>query len=308
MRKVIGIGETILDIIFKDEIPTAAVPGGSSFNGIVSLARAGIKTCFISETGNDKVGDLIVQFMQENQISTSYINRFPDGKSPVSLAFLDAKNEASYLFYKEYPRQRLETIFPVIEPDDIVLFGAYYSLNQATRHKVVEFLEYARSREAIIYYDPNFRSSHSSEAIKLTPDILENMEFADLVRGAIHDFRYMFGLDDAELVYRQKVQLHCPNFICTQSQGPVLLRTNSINKEYSIPQIPVVSTIGAGDNFNAGIIYGLLKYQVTRSQLNSLSPKVWDKIIRYGMEFSADVCQSYNNSISSSLVENLKQQ
>ena len=31
MRKVIGIGETILDILFKDEQPTAAVPGGSVF-------------------------------------------------------------------------------------------------------------------------------------------------------------------------------------------------------------------------------------------------------------------------------------
>ena len=34
MRKVIGIGETILDILFKDSQPTAAVPGGSVFNGI----------------------------------------------------------------------------------------------------------------------------------------------------------------------------------------------------------------------------------------------------------------------------------
>ena len=38
MRKVIGIGETILDIIFRNGQPTAAVPGGSVFNGVVSLA------------------------------------------------------------------------------------------------------------------------------------------------------------------------------------------------------------------------------------------------------------------------------
>ena len=35
-RKVIGIGETILDILFKNDQPTAAVPGGSVFNGIIS--------------------------------------------------------------------------------------------------------------------------------------------------------------------------------------------------------------------------------------------------------------------------------
>ena len=40
MRKVIGIGETVLDIIFKNERPVSAVPGGSVYNGIISLGRA----------------------------------------------------------------------------------------------------------------------------------------------------------------------------------------------------------------------------------------------------------------------------
>ena len=42
-RKVIGIGETILDVLFKGNQPTAAVPGGSVFNGIISLGRMGVK-------------------------------------------------------------------------------------------------------------------------------------------------------------------------------------------------------------------------------------------------------------------------
>ena len=31
-RKVIGIGETILDILFRGDQPQAAVPGGSVYN------------------------------------------------------------------------------------------------------------------------------------------------------------------------------------------------------------------------------------------------------------------------------------
>ena len=85
MRKVIGIGETILDIIFRGDQPSAAVPGGSVFNGIVSLGRMGINVGFISETGNDRVGNIILQFMRENHIPTDHVNVFPDGKSPVSL-------------------------------------------------------------------------------------------------------------------------------------------------------------------------------------------------------------------------------
>ena len=74
MRNVIGIGETILDILFKDSQPTAAVPGGSVFNGIISLGRLGVNVTFISETGNDKVGDIILKFMRENGVSTDHLN------------------------------------------------------------------------------------------------------------------------------------------------------------------------------------------------------------------------------------------
>ena len=66
MRKVIGIGETILDIIFENGQPTAAVTGGSVFNGMVSLSRVDANVLFISETGNDRVGNSILQFMCVN--------------------------------------------------------------------------------------------------------------------------------------------------------------------------------------------------------------------------------------------------
>ena len=47
MRKVIGIGETVLDIIFKNDQPIGAVPGGSVFNGVISLGRSGVQASFI---------------------------------------------------------------------------------------------------------------------------------------------------------------------------------------------------------------------------------------------------------------------
>ncbi len=54
MRKVIGIGETVLDIIFKNNQPDTAAPGGSTFNSMVSLGRAGVSAYFISEVGNNQ--------------------------------------------------------------------------------------------------------------------------------------------------------------------------------------------------------------------------------------------------------------
>ena len=55
MRKVIGMGETIMDIIFHGAQPTAAVPGGSSFNSIISIGRAGIPAVFVGETDRKSV-------------------------------------------------------------------------------------------------------------------------------------------------------------------------------------------------------------------------------------------------------------
>ena len=305
MRKVIGIGETILDIIFRNGQPTAAVPGGSVFNGVVSLARAGVPVSFISETGNDRVGNTILQSMRDSGMSTDYVNVFPDGKSPVSLAYLNENGDAEYIFYKDYPKQRLDVVFPKLEEDDIVVFGSYFALNPVLREKVLDLLEQAREKKAIVYYDPNFRSSHKSEAIKLTSTIIENLEYADIVRGSIEDFFYMYNQREVDKVYKDKIRFYCPNFLCTAGAKEISLRTNSITKEYPIPPLEAVSTIGAGDNFNAGIIYGLLKYDVLYCDLGQISEDTWDKIIRCGIEFAADVCRSFNNSISPEFAKQL---
>ena len=161
-RKVIGIGETILDILFRDNQPQAAVPGGSVYNAMISLGRMGMDVTFISETGNDRVGEIILENMRANGVRTDSVNVFPDGKSPVSLAFLNEHNDAEYIFYKDYPRQRLDVVMPDIQADDIVMIGSYFAITPVLRDKVKELLDLAREREAIIYYGVNFRSTHAN--------------------------------------------------------------------------------------------------------------------------------------------------
>ena len=258
MRKVIGIGETILDIVFKGNKPYAAVPGGSVFNGLVSLGRLGQEVLFISEIGNDHVGDMIQSFMEENHISTRYVDRFPDVKSPLSLAFLDEHQNANYLFYKDYPQQRLEVPLPPIEEHDIFLFGSYYSLNPVLRKRVREFLEYAQERKAILYYDPYFRKAHAHEAIHVMPAVLENLEYADIVRGSDEDFLNLFGETDLDKVYKEHIQFYCNVFLATRGAEGADLRINDRKLHFDAPPIRPVSTMGAGDYFNAGVVYGLL--------------------------------------------------
>lgn len=306
MRKVFGIGETILDILFRDGQPQAAVPGGSVYNAVISLGRMGQNVTFISETGNDRVGEMILANMRENGVDTANVNVFPEGKSPVSLAFLNERNDAEYIFYKDYPRQRLEVNMPEISSDDIIMIGSYFAITPVLRDKVKELLDRAHDAGAIIYYDVNFRSTHANEAIKLMPTIIENFEYADILRGSTEDFQNMFRQPDADKVYSNHVGFYCPNFICTDADGDVRLRTKHVCKDYPVTPLKAVSTIGAGDNFNAGVVYGLLKYRVRRADLAELTEADWDAIIRCGMDFSADVCKSVSNSVSKEFAESYR--
>ncbi|MBQ4003045.1 MAG: carbohydrate kinase, partial [Bacteroidaceae bacterium] len=104
MRKVVGTGETILDILFLQGQPVAAVPGGSSFNSIISTGRAGVPCIFVGYTGNDAVGRQTVEFMRHNGVSTDFFEVRNDEKSALSLAFLDEHGDADYTFYKTSPR------------------------------------------------------------------------------------------------------------------------------------------------------------------------------------------------------------
>lgn len=299
MRKVIGIGETVLDIIFRNENPIGAVPGGSVFNSLISLGRSGIPTSFISETGNDRVGRMILKFLEDNGVDNSCVNVYPSSKSPISLAFLNEKNDAEYIFYKDHPNDRLEFVYPKVDHDDIVMFGSYYAVNPVIRPQVQGFLDYARSHGAILYYDVNFRASHATELMKLTPNILENLEMADIVRGSVEDFEVMFKKTDCDQIYRSQIAFYTKKFICTRGAEPIELRAEGgLKKQYAVPATHTVSTIGAGDNFNAGFVYGMLKHGIVRQTIDEgLSEQQWDHLIASAQAFSACVCQSLENYV-----------
>ena len=297
MGKVVGIGETVFDILFKNNSPVGAVPGGSVYNSIVSLGRAGVPAAFVSEVGNDRVGNLIVEHLRDSGVDTSAVCCFDDGKSPLSLAFLNEQGDADYLFYKDYPANRLAVEFPQLGQDDILLFGSYFVLNPVLRSKVKPFLQKAEESGATLYYDINFRRNHIHERDSLLPSIIENMELATIVRGSADDFRYLFDCTDGTEIYRSHIAPHCKNFIFTSGGGPVTLFTPSFTAQYAVPQVEVRSTVGAGDNFNAGVVYGLWRRGICSAAVASLERPVWDTIVHCGLSFSARACTLLDNYV-----------
>ena len=310
MRKVIGIGETVLDIIFKNGKPIEAVPGGSSFNALISLGRSGVKTSFISEAGNDRIGEYVIQFLRDNGVNADDVNIFPESKSPISLAFLDDNNNADYIFYKDHPHDQLEFSTPDIQRDDIVLFGSFFALNPVVRPQVAGFLEYAKERGAILYYDVNFRSSHQNDIMKITPNLIENLEHADFVRGSDEDFGILYKKPNADQVYNAEISFYCKKFICTQGPEPVEIRAeNGFKKSYPTEKAKTVSTIGAGDNFNAGFVFGLIKDGITRDNVDrGLTEAQWDSLMESAQKFSTDCCKDIYNYVSKEFGEKMKKE
>ncbi len=297
--KVIGIGETVFDIIFgTDNQPRSAHPGGSVFNALISLARSGVECEFVSEVGNDHVGEIIRNFMRVNGVGDSAVCVFPDGKSPLALAFLDADSNAHYTFYKDYPSQRLQVVLPDMLEDDIFLMGSYFVINPVLRSRTKDIIAEARAHNLLIYYDINFRANHVAERQALMSSIKENFQMSDIVKGSDEDFRLLFGSSDWQEIYRREVMPYCPVCICTQGANGVDIMFPDGHVHIDANRITPVSTVGAGDSFNAGFISGLVKRNYTHKNIQRADYKPLVDSIASGIEFSTEVCMSLENYIA----------
>jgi fructokinase len=305
MRKIYGIGETVFDIIFKNGQPQAAKPGGAMLNSSVSLGRIGLPVSFISEYGNDNVGKLIDEFLNGNGVGTNFVHHFDDGKTGLALAFLNERNDASYTFYKNYPQKRLDIEFPVLNKDDIVLCGSIYAITPEIREKFTALTNSAKENKAILIYDPNFRPTHSSDLESLVPVMIENMQTAAIIRGSDEDFKNIFGANSADEAWKV-VSNYCNCLVYTANAEGVYVRTVSFSGKFPVKKINPVSTIGAGDNFNAGMIAAIYRNNIYRDQLEKTGEEDWAKIISMGVDFATEVCLSYENYISRDFADKIK--
>ncbi|MCP4136062.1 MAG: carbohydrate kinase [bacterium] len=297
MRNVYTIGETVFDCIFQGDKPVDAKAGGAMLNTSVSLGRLGVPVSLISEFANDSPGNIIEGFLRNNGVSVEFINRYDAGKTALALAFLDENMDAQYTFYKEYPAERLTHTMPHIKQDDILLFGSFYAITKDIRKRLMSLLEQARENKALVIYDPNFRKAHLRELDQVRPLILENISLAHIVRGSDEDFKWMFSVERVEEAYEIVAAQGCSNLIYTSNKEPVQVRTGDVAGQYSVPLVEAVSTIGAGDSFNAGVIYGILRNEVRTRDCDSITAEKWDDIISLGIDFGTRVCREYDNYI-----------
>jgi fructokinase len=78
------------------------------------------------------------------------------------------------------------------------------------------------------------------------------------------------------------------------------LFTPAFSKHYDVPKITPLSTIGAGDTFSAGIIYGLYDAEAPEKKLSEMTEDQWDKALECAINFATQVCMSYDNYVPDS--------
>ncbi len=298
-NRIYTIGETTYDIVFQEGIPKTALVGGSMLNTSVSLGRLGLPVSFISRMGNDKIGDLSIHFLNENNVDTSLIARF-EGNSRISLAFLDEMKNATYQFYKGQEASELH--FPKLSTGDMVLFGSTQALHENGRNELLLFLKQARDLEVITLYDPNIRNFSPQEMPKIKKKVEENILLTKILKGSVTDFQMIYHSDDPDTLFSLANRSGAEVLVLTSAQFPVELRTKDLSKSYPVPEINPISTIGAGDTFSAGLMYGFSRLGIGTEQLRNIKEEQWDQIIAYAISFSSAVCLSKDNYISREFV------
>jgi fructokinase len=295
MPRIFAIGETVLDIIFENDIPVSSCVGGSMLNSAVSLGRMNMPVYMITGYAKDQPGRMADKFLKQNGVDITMVNHYPDGKTTIALAFLDEAKIASYQFYQDMPSNQDEFTLPKLDTGDLLLFGSVFSLRQSMRPYFIQLLNLARIAGVCAIYDPNFRTAHLVDLDILKPAILENMSYASIIRGSNEDFEHIFGLNDPDSIY-SLVSQFCPNLIITRGPEETILFTSGFRKRYSVPHVAVISTIGAGDSFNAGLLMALFNRR-TNNTLESLSEYAWDEIIGSGIACASAACSSRENYV-----------
>ncbi len=283
-RKIIIIGESSLEVIFENDLPKDSFPGGVLLNAAAKLGDAGRQVNFVSEAANDHVGDIIVRFLESNGVEIRSIDRYTEGTTPVQLIFQGAGKESS-VRYGSYPQESFGVVWPRIDPDDIVVFGGYYSVNPRGHDRIYDIIKYASERHAIVIYVPNFDMNRVHRITRVMPAILENFESSNLVLTRTSDLRDIFGKDDAAKAFRDHVSFYSFNMVNFDASSETL----KFFHRKSVEEAGAGSAASGRQWFAgvvAGIIDSIITNKVTSADIDNLEDETAKKVLHDSLEFA----------------------
>ncbi|MFB5664322.1 sugar kinase [Alteribacillus sp. HJP-4] len=239
--------------------------GGAELNLAIGCARLGLKTSWISRLGNDEFGQYILNYMRGEGIDVSSVTLEDAYTTPVNFKEI-MENGSGSTYYYRFPSPTetitLEDIHASAIKNTKVFYisGVFSSLAARNVKLLHEAVDTAKQHGAMIALDPNIRLKLWSRQ-EAQNALLSFLPKVDIVLSGEEEANILFG--------EQTADEHAASFteygiqriaIKRGSQGA--LCTSHENKMVSLPAPmvdSVVDTVGAGDGFNSGFLYGTLQ-------------------------------------------------
>jgi len=266
--------------------------GGSCLNVAVGIARLGAPTGFVGGISTDLFGRMIADHAQASEVDLRYATR---SERPTTLAFVRTiDGEAQYAFYDENTASRQWMHQPGSIPFarvDALHVGSTTLVDGQGAAQTLQMIEEARNTTTISF-DPNCRPN----LVRDKADYLQRMSrfasVADIVRLSDGDFAYLHGSDDFAARAQSLLAAGTGLFVITRGmRGAQAWHRKAGTIAVDAPKTKIVDTIGAGDSFQAGLLFALSTMErLTRRQLDHLTAGELRQALSFAASCAAWTC------------------
>lgn len=220
---------------------------GNAVDFAVNLKKLGIPTAIISMTGDDANGRLMLQILTKQGLDLSH---FQIGEGPTAITYMNLTETRDRVHgkYEEGVLKRIK-----FSQDDIDFAAEHTLVHSGFWGKADQHLEQLRSKGALISFD--YTNKIDDPLVERT---LKHVDYAF--------FSFPEGRDKAE-VFLKEINAHGPKIaVTTFGAKGSLAYDGTTYYSFGIFPARVENTVGAGDSFIAGFIYGVLRnYDVKES-------------------------------------------
>ena len=296
MRKIITIGESVLDTLYNGRQPVKAFVGGRIACAAATLGTLQHTVSMVSECATDRVGDLIVDFLERHQVDTHSIDRYTDGTTPMAAIFAnEGEQRDTIVNYGRYPKDRFDVIWPRIDENDIVLFGSLYAIDTPQRERLFELISYASQRKAILLYLPGFQHGINFRITRVMPAILENLEIADLVIAHDRDLHDIFPGESAEDAFHNHIEYYGDTYLHIAANLDVTMMRRG--EQLATTGKATGNLLGWQAGFTAGIIDQLIKRDIAHDDIAHIATDMWRDIIAAARDIASQCAASDENTL-----------
>lgn len=298
MRKIIAIGQSVLDVLYRDGQPVKSMVGGRIANAAATLGSLGLPITMCSECCNDRVGNLVIDFLKRHNVGVDSIDRYTEGSTSLSVIFEDAPEDArKRVNYGSYPDDRFDVIWPRIDEGDILLFGSLYAIDLPQREHLFELVSYAAQRGAIIVYLPGFQHGINFRITRVMPAILENLEISNIVVAHERDLGDIFPGESPAEAFKNHIEYYSPIYVHINADLSLTVFTSQGSTHFAAATPATTNLLGWQAGFTAGIISEIMSRGLTLADLRNVEPERLQGLVATGQAFAAECAAARFNVV-----------